>query len=120
LNAVDARSRSRDFIFGKELLGAVAVEFFLIEIGLCIRHCLRRCLDFLFAGSSQCKSKVGLAYIDAGLVDANFLLEVSIFKTRQQSALLYLLALLYRQVNDATLHFEAHETLMGFNVSGKC
>jgi hypothetical protein len=54
-----------------------------------------------------------------GLVDPHLLLVVGIFQPRQQRALLHLLALLDRQLDDAPLHLEAHQALVRFNVAGE-
>jgi hypothetical protein len=48
-----------------------------------------------------------------------FCLKVGVVKPRQQRALLHLLALLDRQLDDAPLHLEADQALMRFNVAGE-
>ena len=108
-----------DFVLGKELLGAVVVEFLLVQIGLRILHCLLRCLHFLLAGSGQRERKVGFAHPHAGLVNPHLLLGISVFQARQQRALLNLLPLLDRQIDDASLNLEAHQALVRFNVARK-
>ena len=60
-----------------------------------------------------------MAHIDGGFVDADLLLVVSIVEARQQCALLHLLALLDRQIDNAARHLEADQALMRFNVAGK-
>ena len=75
--------------------------------------------DLLLASSGQRERKVRLAHTDSGLVDADFLLEVGIFKSRQQRALVHLLAFFDRQIDNAARHLEADQTLMRFNIAGE-
>ena len=86
---------------------------------MCIDNRLVRGLHFLFAGAGQRQGEIRLAHVDAGLVDLHPLLEVGIFKAREQSALLHLLALFDGQIDDAPLHLETDQALVGFNVAGE-
>jgi hypothetical protein len=53
------------------------------------------------------------------LIDADVLLEIRVFQSRQQSALLHLLAFLDGQIHNAPLHLEADQAFVGFNVAGE-
>ena len=98
---------------------ALVVDLLLLQIGLRIQHGLLRCLDLLLACAGKRESQIRLAYRNAGLVHTNSLPVIRTAKTRQQSALLHLLALFDGQIGDAALDSEADKALVGLDVSGK-
>ncbi|MCH6554958.1 MAG: hypothetical protein IH793_12485 [Acidobacteria bacterium] len=51
------------------------------------------------------------------MVERNLLAKVSILQPRDDGVFLHPLAFLYGQLHDASLHLEAQQTLVGFDVA---
>ena len=86
LRAVAARSRSCAEISSllKSCCARSLSAFFCARSACASSNCLMRCLDLLLASAGQGERKIGFAHGHAGLVDFDLLLEVGIFKPRQQ------------------------------------
>ena len=109
-----------NLVLGEELLCAISVKFLLFQVRLRIQHGLLHSFQFLVPCSGHCERKTRLVHPHTSLIDPHTLLEVRILEPRQHRALRHLLALLHRQIDDASLHLEAHQAFVGLNVARQC
>jgi hypothetical protein len=107
----------RDHTFAEQPLRTVRVEFLLLHVRLRVEHRLLRRFDLLLAGTGESECEIRLAYSDARLISEHPLLVIIVVEPRQQCVSLNRLAFLYGQFDNSSLHLEADQTFVRFDVA---